>query len=460
MKLDLQRTIVAVASGVAPARRAIVRLSGHETRSILSRLIDQDIQVNAATTLQASASLGSQSGLWGSSRMDVTILYWPDDRSYTGEPCAEIHLLGSLPIVESLVERLVALGAVPAQRGEFTLRSFLAGKLDLPQAEAVLGVIEAETSDDLTSALQQLGGNISKPVRRLRDQLVELTAHLEAGLDFVEEDIEFISAESLTVGLQQIADELVAIAEQLRSRGARSRTASIVLVGLPNSGKSSLLNALVGSQRAIVSPSAGTTRDAVTARVIINGLMVELTDTAGIEELQEQSPRAIAQHVLQERLQRADVAMLCLDLHQPPCEVWLSAQQNMLQSLLPTLLWVGTKADLAHDSGLAARCALTVSAHDSTSIQSLKTKLAQTLNEARGQLHSDAMHATATRCRGALELAQTAIERALDLVAHASGEELVATELRIAIDDLSSVIGEVHSEDILGEIFGRFCIGK
>lgn len=460
MKLDLQRTIVAVASGVAPARRAIVRLSGHATRSIVSRLIDQEIHSNTATTLQGSAGLGSISGSWGSRRIDVDILYWPDHRSYTGEPCAELHLLGSLPIVESLVERLVALGATPAQRGEFTLRSFLAGKLDLPQAEAVLGVIEAETDGDLTAALQQLGGNLSKPVRRLRDQLLELTAHLEAGLDFVEEDIEFITPELLTEGLQRIADELATIVEQLRSRGARSRSASVVLVGLPNSGKSSLLNALVGSQRAIVSPNAGTTRDAVTVRVAIDGLMIELTDTAGIEELQEQSPRAIAQDVLQERLQRADVALLCLDLQQPPSEAWLCAQQAGLQSMLPTLLWVGTKADLAHDSELAARCALSVSAHDSISIERLKTKLARTLHETRGQLHSDAMHATATRCRGELELAQAAIERALDLVVHAMGEELVATELRIAIDDLSSVIGEVHSEDILGEIFGRFCIGK
>lgn len=460
MKLDLQRTIVAVASGVAPARRAIVRLSGQETRSIVSRLIDQEIQADTATTLQGSARLGSKSGSWGSSRIDVNILYWPDHRSYTGEPCAELHLLGSMPIVESLVERLVALGASPAQRGEFTLRSFLAGKLDLPQAEAVLGVIEAESDDDLTTALQQLGGNVSKPVRRLRDQLIELTAHLEAGLDFVEEDIEFISSDSLTEGLQRIADELAAIVEQLRSRGARSRSASVVLVGLPNSGKSSLLNALVGSQRAIVSPNAGTTRDAVTVRLDVNGLMVELTDTAGIEELHEQSPRAIAQDILRDRLLRADVALLCLDLQQPPTDAWLSAQQASLQSMLPTLLWVGTKADLAHDSELAARCALTVSAHDSNSIQRLKTQLAQALHETRGQLHSDAMHATATRCRGELELAQAAIERAIHLVAHTLGEELVATELRIAIDDLSSVIGEVHSEDILGEIFGRFCIGK
>lgn len=493
MKFDLQQTIVAVGSGVAPGRRAIVRLSGHQTRPLLERLLGKSIQASAATTLQGSADLG-----WAGRRIELTVLYWPDERSYTGEPCAELHVLGSLPIVESLVEQLVSLGAVPAERGEFTLRSFLAGKLDLAQAEAVLGVIEAETADDLTQALQQLGGNLSKPVRRLRDSLVELTAHLEAGLDFVEEDIEFISAAELTAGLQRIAEELASIAQQLRSRGARTRDAAIVLVGLPNSGKSSLLNALVGSQRAIVSPHAGTTRDAVTARIALDGLSVEVTDTAGVEELREQSPRGLAQDVLRERLQRADLAVLCVDLHQPPAAEWLEMQQAHLQSVVPSVLWVGTKADLAaatqvaqstalavdatssviqggaqrsvrqplrteaaeRSAELAKRCAVTVSVHDSESIERLRSRIAQAVHDARGLLHSHAMHATATRCRGALELAHAAIERAIGLVVRNAGEELVASELRIAIDDLSSIIGEVHSEDILGEIFGRFCIGK
>lgn len=459
MKFDLQQTIVAVGSGVAPGRRAIVRLSGQQTRHILERLIGQEVQASQATSLQGAADLG-----WGERRIELTILYWPDQRSYTGEPCAELHVLGSLPIVESLVEQLISLGAVPAERGEFTLRSFLAGKLDLAQAEAVLGVIEAETGDELTTALQQLGGNLSKPVRRLRNSLVELTAHLEAGLDFVEEDIEFISAPELTAGLQRIADELTAIAQRLRSRGARARDAAVVLVGLPNSGKSSLLNTLVGSERAIVSPQAGTTRDAVTARIVLDGLSVEITDTAGVEELHEQSPRALAQDVLLERLQRADVALLCVDLQQPPPAEWLDAQQVQLQSVVPSVLWVGTKADLTStagpNAGLAERCEVMVSVHDSQSIERLRSRIAQALQAARGQLHSYAMHATATRCRGALELALAAIARALELVAESGGEELVASELRIAIDDLSSVIGEVHSEDILGEIFGRFCIGK
>lgn len=454
-QIDLTRTIVAVGSGLAPARRAIVRISGSQTNELIGKLVGHLLPAQRASSFLCQADLG-----WGDRRLELNILFWPDHRSYTGEPSAELHLLGALPLVESLVERLIALGATPAQRGEFTLRSFLAGKLDLPQAEAVLGVIEADTTQQLTEALQQLGGNLSQPVRLLRDQLVALTAHLEAGLDFVEEDIEFISAEQLTADLQRIESQLEAISQQLQARSARSRTASLVLVGLPNSGKSSLFNALVGTERAIVSPQAGTTRDAVSATLKLGELPVELVDTAGMEELQTGSPRALAQGVLEERLRRADLALLCIDLHQPPDATWLRTQLARLQAMVGEVLLVGTKADLPHAVELAEHCAAVVSPFQLASIGSLRAHLAATLRNARMNLRADALHATAIRCRGSIEPAHHALQRAIELVAASGGEELVATELRTAIDELSAVIGDVHSEDILGQIFSRFCIGK
>ncbi len=453
--IDLKRTIVAVGSGLAPARRAIVRLSGSDTRDLLVKLTGHSLQAPHASSFECQADLG-----WGERRLDLSILFWPDHRSYTGEPSAELHLLGAIPLVETLVERLIALGAAPAQRGEFTLRSFLAGKLDLPQAEAVLGVIEADSPQRLSEALQQLAGNLSQPVRKLRDQLVQLTAHLEAGLDFVEEDIEFISAEQLTADLQQIVGQLEAISQQLHSRSARSRTASLVLVGLPNSGKSSLFNALIGAQRAIVSPQAGTTRDAVAASLKLGELTVELVDTAGLEELQSSSPRALAQGVLEERLRRADLALLCIDLHQPPDPLWLQNQLARLQALVSEVLLVGTKADLPHAEVLAEQCVAVASPFLPKSIDHLRVHLATAVRDARRNLHADALHSTAIRCRGSIEPARQALQRAIELVVEGGGEELVATELRTAIDGLSTVIGEVHAEDILGQIFSRFCIGK
>lgn len=455
MNLDLNQTIVAVSSGLAAGRRAIVRISGFQTREILEKLTQTQLAQSMATCFQASVSFG-----WPGRALPVRIYYWPNSSSFTGEPCAELHLLGSLPIVESLTEHIVSLGAAPAQRGEFTLRSFLAGKIDLVQAEAVLGVIEADSQTQLSKALQQLGGNLSRPVNELRQQLLELTAHLEAGLDFVEEDIEFISVEQLTRDVSNIQRQLEVISQQLESRGTRWRTASVVLIGLPNSGKSSLFNALLKTDRSIVTSMAGTTRDAVADTLVLGGMSVELVDTAGVEEMQADSPRGLAQAVLQERLKQTDVAVLCIDLGDPPAVEWLEAQRLQLLAAVPQLLLVGTKADLPHRKQMADRCDVCIHPSHAGDYEQLQARLLQVLRDAQQQMHSDAMHATTIRCRNSLELASQALQRALELVSTQMGDELVATELHEAIDGLSAIIGQVHSEDILGQIFSRFCIGK
>lgn len=468
MQLDLQRTIVAVSSGLTAARRAIVRLSGRETASILERLVVSQIPAEVETKRRllsmqraTSAVLPCEVG-WGSRTITARIYYWPNTRSFTGEPCAEIHLLGSLPVVEAMVEHLISLGASLADRGEFTLRSFMAGKIDLTQAEAVLGVIEADESEQLDWALGQLAGNLSEPVRELRTQLVELLAHLEAGLDFVEEDIEFISEDALCESLKDIRKQLTAISERLETRGTRSRNSQVVLLGLPNSGKSSLFNALVGRERAIVTAQAGTTRDAIVDSMQLDSTVVELIDTAGIEELSEDTPRALAQSVLRERLKQADAAIFCCDLAEPPSTHWLEQQLLNLRALGIPVLRVGTKLDLlppqttfdepSHDMVLSCRSA--------EAVGKLREQIQMLLAGSTQPQHSSAMHRAMVRCRTSIEMAIDGMSRAIDLLAAAAGEELVATEMRCALDDLSAVIGEVHSDDILGEIFSRFCIGK
>ncbi len=465
MPLDLQRTVVAVSSGITPARRAIVRLSGWHTHRILGDLlVATDPQRQAEKTRLLESPVASSARLhcrigWGDRSIAASTYFWPDSRSFTGEPCAELHVLGSLPIVESLTEQITMLGAVPAHRGEFTLRSFMAGKIDLTQAEAVLGVIEAESEAQLESALRQLGGNLSSPVRELRDQLVELIAHLEAGLDFVEEDIEFISSAELRECLERIRGQLASISDRLRSRGSRARSPQVVLVGLPNAGKSSLFNALVGHSRAIVSSQAGTTRDAIVQRVLLGELPIDLIDTAGMEQLDESSPRALAQDVLEAKLRQADVALFCIDMSREHSDQWLGAQTDMLGASGAAVLRIGTKCDLAGDLN-GDVVDLAVSTHLPETIQALRRTLARTLADVHKELHSDAMHHTMVRCRQSIDLARAAMDRAIELVADQAGEELVAAELRLALDDLSAVIGEVHTEDILGQIFSRFCIGK
>ncbi|MEM7559388.1 MAG: GTPase [Planctomycetota bacterium] len=393
--------------------------------------------------------------------VSVLCYWWPSSRSFTGEPCAELHLLGSLPLAECLIEACVRAGASHAKRGDFTLRSFLAGKLDLTQAEAVLAVISAESKIELEAALGQLAGNLSQPVRELRDQLLGLCARLEAGLDFVEEDIEFIETAELLTDLRVILSQLEEIQNSLLTRGGRSRLPSVVLMGLPNAGKSSLLNALTDQDRAIISSEAGTTRDAIECTVSWDGQQLRLVDTAGMEELTENTPRALAQSVLESRVAEADLVLLCYDRSNPPATDWMKEQCRRLESLAACMV-VGTKSDLAFGKGIALGQdeRQEVSALTGSGIEELKSSVLARLAALKDVRKSDALHHTMLRCRDAIERAMTRIEDAIQAAELSVGEEIVASDLRVAIDELSFVIGEVHTEEILGEIFSRFCIGK
>jgi tRNA modification GTPase len=468
MKLDLERTIVAVSSGSSPARRTIVRISGNATREILQQLSSSqakgDASGEAGQALLQSRSASSGTMMmnlgWGSRELPVRVYFWPDRRSFTGEPCAELHLLGSPPLVEALVERILSMGAVAAERGEFTLRAFLAGKLDLTQAEAVLGVIESDCQQQLQDALGRLSGNLSMPLRALRNELIELIAHMEAGLDFVEEDIQFLSEQELERSLTQIEERLAAISSQLNLRNIRTRSAEVVLVGLPNAGKSSLFNALVGRERAIVSSIVGTTRDALTEKIAVQDLSIELVDTAGLEEAEDVvSPRGLAQVKLQERLRRADVLVLCVDLADFPAEDWVERQRAALRSYKASVLTVGTKADLASPVNQHV-WDVVIDLRQPEGLAELKQSLLRLLKEREHYSQSAIMHEASVRCRGSIDQARISIASALTQLCNQQGEELIVAELRHALDDMCAVIGEVHNEDILGEIFSRFCIGK
>ncbi len=458
--MNLEQTIVALGSGIASSRRAIVRLSGLDTKSILQRILTSHVPpVSAASAFRSAALVELRPGQ--EQTVPVLCYWWPSSKSFTGEPCAELHLLGSLPIAECLIEACVRAGASHAKRGDFTLRSFLAGKLDLTQAEAVLAIISAEGKIELEAALGQLAGNLSQPIRELRDQLLSLCARLEAGLDFVEEDIEFIATEELLADLRGVLARLKEIQNSLLSRGGRSRLPSVVLMGLPNAGKSSLLNALTNLDRAIISPEAGTTRDAIECTVNWEGQQLRLVDTAGMEELTENTPRALAQSVLESRVAEADLVLLCYDRTNPPTAEWLLRQRRRLENLAACIL-VCTKSDLAFvvDQAFGQDELQEVSALTGFGLEELKLKVSARLAALKDSRKSDALHHTMLRCRDAIERATMRLEDAIQGAEQEVGEEIVATDLRVAIDELSFVIGEVHTEDILGEIFSRFCIGK
>jgi tRNA modification GTPase len=455
---DLADTIVAIGTAAEGAARGMIRISGPDALAIVSncfRTNDADIHAVASPRmLSGELALGDDLPL-----LPCDLFLWPGEQSYTRQPSAELHTLGSPPLLELAMANLCRHGARLAEPGEFTLRAFLAGRLDLTQAEAVLGVIDAMNTESLRTALSQLAGGLSKPLCELRDQLLQLLAHLEAGLDFVEEDIEFISkaetARQLTAAEEQVANTLA----QLKSRGQSQTLPKVVLAGLPNAGKSSLFNALVErfpasaeQSRALVSELAGTTRDYLSATVELNGIPCELIDTAGVETADIQSILGHAQEMTTGQLRQASCTVWCVD-------PTVATFDEQVSGLTGEGLLAITKADLMHDDSLvnSETIAIRTSSRTGEGLDELADAIAAMVGR---ENVAAAVASTAARCTDSLARAQESVHSALNLVNAGGGDELIAVEIRTTLDELGRVVGAVYTDDILDRIFSTFCIGK
>ncbi|MCM2371104.1 tRNA modification GTPase [Aporhodopirellula aestuarii] len=447
-------------------------MSGGQVVAILQRvnLIAGELADRRTRRYPSRLDLGDLLG-----EIDVDVMLWPTSRSYTGQPSAELHLIGSLPILDAVVDRLIAAGGRAARAGEFTMRSFLAGRLDLPQAEAVLGVIDAEDPGTLNQALSQLAGNLSRPLQTARGELLDLLADVEAGLDFVDEDIEFIEDADLIDRLEQLRNLLGRTSEQLRERSASTSSLEIVLRGLPNAGKSCLLNALSQTESAIVTEQAGTTRDSISVSFEVDGYSVRVTDTAGIEWRAANDPDAAvlekAQRQAIEAASRADLCLWCVDANSQEPESALENLQAMITDRQPHKKsienWVLlTKADLVSEPpkwidvlGSMGIESMMISTLAGTGMSELGNKIAAAA-ERIDATEVGSVIGTAARCRGSLMGAIDAIVRAIDATQTQAGHELVATEIRSAAELIGDVTGEVYTDDLLDRVFSRFCIGK
>ncbi|MBN2292932.1 MAG: tRNA modification GTPase, partial [Pirellulales bacterium] len=401
--------------------------------------------------------------------LSCELYLWPGCKSYTGEPVAEFHTLGSPPLLDLLIGRLCDAGARLAQPGEFTLRAFLSRRIDLTQVEAVLGVIDAHDQEELDVALAQLAGGLAQPLHALRDTLLDLLGHLEAGFDFADEDLPFIESEELVRQLDSAAEITDKLVRQISTRSTSDDVPRVALIGRPNTGKSSLFNTLSKKSKAIVSHYAGTTRDYLTAELDLDGVPCRLIDTAGVDtdtktgfvSTEPASVEQESQEIARQQAQKAQVRIVCIDSTRPP-NLWEESQISDRQHLIA---W--TKCDAAESSDKTAPSgSIATSSITGRGIDELRRRLREAVLVSIAST-SAVVAPTAVRCRESIRLAAESLARARNIVVDSgsssqaiNGEELIAAELRVALDELGKVVGTIYTDDVLDRIFSRFCVGK
>lgn len=465
--MDLDDTIVAIASAPGGALRGVVRVSGPQAMLALDGCFLGENQPTLANIREPIVIRGNVRLGDVNRNLPGELYLWPDHRSYTGQPSAEFHTIGSTPLLEAMIRTLTQGAVRVARPGEFTMRAFLAGRLDLTQAEAVLGVIDATDRVQADAALRQLGGGVARPLHQLRDRLMNLLADLEAGLDFVEDDIAFVESAKIASELTAASNEVTTLLTDMRERSVSQHEFRIVMTGRPNVGKSSLLNALAGEQKAIVADLSGTTRDYVEHPIEIANRSCLLIDTAGRDEHSTPelsvSPHNELDLASQEaactQVEEGHLQLLCIDASSPISE-W---DKNQLQTERDDRLVVLTKCDRASSQSVSSQPMVPdgISTSSETGegldelISAIANKLESVLNE-----QSRIVASTAARCHQSLANADVELSRALAATNDESGEEIVAFEIRQALHSLGEVVGSVYTDDILDRVFSRFCIGK
>jgi tRNA modification GTPase len=463
-------TIAASAAAAGSSERGIIRISGPGTVAAVAAVFREDGEADTWRNTKLPRRFpGFVRGAGIEAPIPAALCFWPTRRSFTGEVLAELHIPGCEPVLEAVLEELFQHGVRMARRGEFTLRAFLHGRIDLLQAEAVLGVIQAADHEELQLALGQLGGRITGRLQKLREDLIALVGDLEAGLDFVDEDIEFVSRSEISQRIEQARQLISGLLEDSAGKILAGYYRRVVLAGLPNAGKSTLFNALAGRDQAIVSPIPGTTRDYLSARILLDNVPVELVDTAGWEEPGE-IIGAQAQRFREEQMRAADLVLWCSAADLSAQQV--AEDQQLQTELLPQgtrCLVVRTRIDLAanaaerqqHSAGgpMAAAAPVAVSVTAGHGLDRLRTAAASVLT-AGSQARSELLSASSVRCRNSLQRALDCLERAQQATRDELGDELLSLELRGTLRELQEVSGEVCTDDLLDHIFSQFCIGK
>lgn len=436
-------TIAAIATPPGEGAIAMVRISGPDAAPILARIFKSSVK----TPAMRQATFGKIHD--GDEVLDqVLVTAFQAPASFTGEDMAEITCHGGILLAARILETVLRSGARAANAGEFSQRAFFNGKIDLTRAEAIMDIIRARTAPALRAAALQLEGRLGKEIMALRDTVLEVVAHIEAWIDFPEEGIDPATGLHLLAKIKAVIERM----ERLISTADEGRVLRegirVAIVGLPNAGKSSLLNRLLGMDRAIVSEVPGTTRDTIEESACLRGILFRLTDTAGLRETNDP--------VEQEGVARSGRAMESADL---VLHIFDASATTPPAPLNDREILVANKCDLLPTESLKHTDAIAVSSLTGEGFDALL----DAMTNANGSKHAgtgDSLAAINARHKALLESAAISLRAAAELVQTNAPPELAAVELRSSLDALGRIVGATDTEDILGEIFSRFCIGK
>jgi len=455
LSIESQDTIVALATPNGNGAIAVIRLSGPKAIVIANAIFpSKDLTKQASHTVHFGTIRDAESIL---DEVLITIFVGPN--SYTKEDVVEISIHNSRYIIERMLQLLLQKGARHANPGEFTLRAFINGGLDLSQAEAVADLIASNSAASHQVAMQQMRGGFSTQLKQLREDLIAFASLIELELDFSEEDVEFANRDQLKLLIQKINQVIRKLIQSFEQGNVMKNGVPVVIAGRPNVGKSTLLNALLNEERAIVSDIAGTTRDTIEDELIVHGVLFRFIDTAGIRDTED----IIEAKGVERTKSKMKQARLIIYLADPTQDSPESIQQQLVEVRdleIPYVVIINKSDTLSAQDQLAFSSfnPLFISAKFNLGIDELKDELLRQVNLAN--LNTDDVLVTNIRHVEALQHTQEALEKVLDGITNPVTSDFLAMDIRQALHHLGEITGSVTTDDLLENIFSKFCIGK
>jgi len=446
-----ENTICAIATGSVTSAIAIIRVSGNEAIQIANTIFSKDLKNTKSHTVIYGNILDGENII-----DEVLLSIFKNNKSFTGEESVEISCHGSIYIQNKIMQLLIKNGCRTATEGEFTMRAFKNGKMDLSQAESVADLIASDSEIAHKTAIKQLRGGFSNNLKFLRTKLIEFASLIELELDFSEEDVEFANRKDFEKLLEIIKKELEKLIQSFKVGNAIQKGIPVAILGAPNVGKSTLLNCLLNDKKAIVSNIAGTTRDAIEDELNIEGIKFRFIDTAGIRDTKDEIENLGIRKTM-EKAESSHIILYLIDVNSN-INNQLEELKKVKETINEQIYIVVNKIDLKKDTSLNIENAIHISAKNNIGITELKSKLLNVVNSEN--LSSNDTIITNLRHYQELKLTLVEINVIINGICSGITGDFLSINIRQALSHLGSITGEVTTDTLLGNIFGKFCIGK